>query len=98
MPRRGGSDVRLTLSPLRGLAGPAPGGELTLLPRDVTLRGKAARQRLIVTGTVAGRTVDLTRTARFQSESPGIVAVSADGIITPVGDGSGVIVASVEGR
>ena len=41
--------------------------------------------------------MDRTLAATFASLTPKIVAVSADGIVTPVGDGAGVIVARVDG-
>lgn len=70
---------------------------LSITPAQATLRGKAAQQRLIVTATKDGKAIDRTREARFESLSPKIVAVTADGIVTPVGDGTGVIVARVDG-
>src|SRR5260221_383653 len=76
---------------------PATGG-LSVYPPSVTLRGKGTRQRLIVTRLVDGRTVDHTREARFRSEAPAIVAVSADGVLTPVGDGTGTVTATVDGK
>jgi hypothetical protein len=71
---------------------------LTLFPADVVLQGKDARQRLILTATVQGRPADRTRQAHFQSETPGIVQVSADGIVTPVADGTGTVLATLDGR
>ncbi len=70
---------------------------LTLAPQNVTLQGKDARQRLIVTATGAGRTRDRTRDAVFQTETPGIVEVSADGVVSPVSDGTGIVTATVDG-
>src|ERR1019366_661094 len=71
--------------------------ELTLFPVNSTLRGKAARQRLIVTATKDGKAVDRTRDVRFESLTPKTVAVSADGIVTPLGDGAGIVVARLDG-
>ncbi|MSQ96959.1 MAG: DUF1553 domain-containing protein [Gemmataceae bacterium] len=71
--------------------------DLTVSPSDATLRGKTARQRLIVTLTKDGKASDRTRDARFESQTPNVVAVSADGIVTPTGDGSGTIIAKVDG-
>src|ERR1019366_8620975 len=51
----------------------------------------------IVTVTAAGKAVDRTRDARFESQTPKVVTVSADGIVTPVGDGNGTILARVDG-
>jgi hypothetical protein len=72
--------------------------KLAVYPSKTVLHGKAARQRLLVTETVAGKAVDRTRDARFESQHPAIVQVSADGIITPVGDGVGIIVATWKGQ
>ena len=71
--------------------------ELTISPASATLRGKASRQRVIVTAAMDGKAVDRTRAARFESLTPKIIAVNADGIVTPIADGAGVIVAWVEG-
>ena len=74
---------------------PAP---LVLSPRSFTLHGKSARQRLLVTASVNGRAVDRTRAAQFRSETPAVVQVSPAGIVTPTGDGTGIIIATVDGR
>ena len=54
-----------------------------------------ARQQLLVTGTVEGKPADLTRRVEYRSESPGVVAVNDEGLLTPVGDGDGAILASL---
>jgi hypothetical protein len=79
---------------------PAPGSadDLTLFPASTTLRGTTARQRLIVTANMDGKALDRTRVAKFESLTPRIVAVSAEGVVTPVGDGTGTIVARVDGK
>src|SRR5689334_11601059 len=69
------------------LAAPVP-ADLVLSPRDTVLHGRTARQRLILTGTVGGRAVDLTREARFRSQTPAVVEVNAEGVVTPRGSGS----------
>ncbi len=71
--------------------------DLSITPTTATLNGKSAQQRLIVTLTKGGKSFDRTRDARFESATPKIVAVSADGIVTPVGDGTGIVVARVDG-
>jgi hypothetical protein len=75
----------------------ASADELTLIPAKSTLHGKTARQRLLVTATRDGKPVDRTRDARFETLTPRTIAVSADGIVTPLGDGAGIIVARVDG-
>ena len=42
--------------------------------------------------------MDRTRAARFQSETPAVIQVSADGVVMPVADGTGTVVATVDGR
>lgn len=71
---------------------------LTLSPSQGTLHGKTAQQRLIVTEVIDGKAADRTRDADFRSETPGIVQVSPRGIVTPVGDGAGVVTARVNGK
>jgi len=68
---------------------------LTISPENVLLHGKDARQRLIVTEMVNGRAVDRTRTARFQNETPTVAQVSADGLVTPLADGTATVVATI---
>lgn len=76
----------------------ARGSDLTVFPAAVTLRGKTARQQVLVTEVVDGRAMDRTRAANFHSDTPAIVAVSAEGVLTPVGDGNGTVTAEVNGR
>jgi len=71
---------------------------LTVFPAKIELRGKAAQQRLLITATVNGRAVDKSRAAKFESETPKIVQVNAEGIVTPVGDGTGTVLATVDGQ
>ena len=73
-------------------------GDLTVFPESVLLTGTDGRQRLVVTDTAAGRPVDRTRDVTFRSETPAVVAVDADGIVTTVGDGEGIVSATVDGR
>ncbi|MBI2808424.1 MAG: DUF1553 domain-containing protein [Planctomycetes bacterium] len=69
--------------------------DLQLFPGTANLRGKSARQQLLVTSTSSGKSMDHTRTARFESLTPGVIAVSPAGVVTPVGDGAGTVVARV---
>ncbi|HXG09009.1 MAG TPA: DUF1549 and DUF1553 domain-containing protein [Gemmataceae bacterium] len=71
---------------------------LSVFPADFTLRGKAARQQLIVTAIREGRVVDVTRGAEFRSETPAVVQVSAEGVATPVGSGMGTVLVTVGGQ
>jgi len=76
----------------------APKPRLDLAPAKVVLRGKADRQRLILTSTISGLQVDQTRNAHFQSEAPGVFQVNADGIVTPRASGTGTVVATFGGQ
>jgi hypothetical protein len=58
------------------------------LPQTVTLRGADSRQQLVVGTQIAGRHVDLTRDATYESANPAIAEVSPAGLITPVGNGA----------
>ena len=80
-----------------GLARAADDG-LVVRPASVVLRGKAARQRLIVGGTREGRAVDLTRAARFTSDNLDVARVGPDGIVTPAGSGTANVVVTADGR
>ncbi|HEX5270162.1 MAG TPA: Ig-like domain-containing protein, partial [Gemmataceae bacterium] len=81
-----------------GLAPAAEPDALTVAPKEFVLRGQTARQRLIVTGTVGGRPVDLTRKATFRSDAPTVARVGSDGLVTPAGDGTATITATAHGR
>lgn len=67
---------------------------VVISPAKVTLSGRADRQQLIVTRGSSDR----TREAKFSSATPAVVAVSPEGVVTPVGDGEGVVVAAVDGK
>src|SRR5438552_2040456 len=71
-------------------ASPAAAGadEITVFPATISLHGKASRQRLLVSLAAQGKTMDGTRDAKFHSETPAVAVVSADGIVTPMGDGA----------
>src|SRR4051794_21490176 len=65
---------------------------LTVYPPRIALDGPRDEQRLGVLGQYAdGRAWDLSRDAKYTSSAPGIAAVSAHGLVQPVGDGQAVI-------
>lgn len=65
---------------------------------ELTLRGKDARQQLLVTGQLAdGMLRDFTHKATYTATPEGIVKVDASGILTPVADGAVTISAETEG-
>ena len=88
----------LSLLPVSWPVCAADAPTLSIYPTAVTLRGKAARQRLLVTERNGGKALDRTSSARFRSEAPAVVAVSAAGILSPVGDGRGSVTAEVDGK
>ena len=68
---------------------------LTLLPGNFTLQGKRARQQLIVTGKFGSINIrDLTNSAKLTSSDPSVAKITGS-IVTPVGNGQAVILASI---
>src|SRR5262245_1121316 len=67
--------------------------DLAVSPVSMTLNGKETPQRLIVTETKGGRAADRTREATFSAIPAGIVSVSPEGVVTPVGDGTAIVTA-----
>lgn len=68
-------------------------------PPSLTLRGPGASWSLLVEGkNAAGRVVDLTNTARFQSANAEIAAVSDQGLVRATGDGMAQITVEVAGQ
>jgi hypothetical protein len=77
-------------------AEPAPG--LSVFPPAAELRGMAARQQLLVTESTDGCAADRTRTACYRCDNPAVAKVSPTGVVTPVADGTAVVVAESGGR
>jgi Protein of unknown function (DUF1549)/Protein of unknown function (DUF1553) len=77
-------------SPSTPSALPAP-ASLTVTPAEIKLRGVDAVQHLLVTGPahsgVDGWFHDYSRAASFASSDPRVAVVSADGVVSPRGDG-----------
>jgi len=76
---------------------PAPPGQvtgLTVQPADIVLAGPFATAQLVVTGTLAdGRTIDVTRSVRFDGagadpQAAGIVSIGPGGLLRPRADGT----------
>ncbi len=81
---------------------PAPGGpdrpSIEVVPRELVLSGRDARQQLAVTIRDAGGSPrDATRSSRFRVDPPGLVEISPDGVVRPGGAGSGKIRISADG-
>ncbi len=82
-----------------GFAGPVAAAELAVFPPAVTLAGPQATQQLIVATTDGGfATADHTAGAKFVVANPGVAAVSSEGVVTPVGDGTTTVSAWVGWR
>jgi hypothetical protein len=72
---------------------------LLLQPASITLSGPRAMQQLVVSGRYADGTVrDLTPLCDFSSDTPGIVAVGADGFLTPLKNGAAGVIVKVGGQ
>ncbi|MEO6788488.1 MAG: S-layer protein, partial [Chthoniobacteraceae bacterium] len=66
--------------------------------RELTLRGKDARQQLLVTAKLDdGAERDFTHKATYAAAPAGIVNVDANGIVTPLADGTATVTANAEG-
>jgi hypothetical protein len=97
MPRSGRAAL-ISLLAVLGLGQAVEGADLTglvLEPGTVELRGVAARQQLIATELIAGRSCDRTRQVAWRSETPEVVTVDSGGVVHAVGNGSGRIVAAL---
>lgn len=81
---------------------PKPAGlpqSLTVYPAQITLEGPRAEQRLGVLGEYAGSLQrDLSREAKFASQSAAIATVDAAGIIHPVADGDTTVTVEAGGQ
>ncbi|MAG92878.1 MAG: S-layer protein [Planctomycetaceae bacterium] len=70
---------------------------LDVVPKACKLVGRSAKQRLLVTGVApqSGLT-DRTREASFQTTTPKIVRVDAQGMVEPLADGMGKVIVQVD--
>ena len=65
----------------------------------LTIRGRDARQQLIVTGTYSsGQLRDHTHAVKFSVAPEGIVQIAEDGLVTPLKDGDATVKASFNGK
>jgi hypothetical protein len=77
-------------------------GKLTALrieqPHKLMLRGRDARQQLVVTGVYSsGQERDVASQVAFAAKPAGIVSVANDGFVTPLASGSATVTASGPG-
>ena len=94
-------------SPEKKISRPADFGDLQRMSVEFgiesaegfKLAGRDARQQLVVTGHFAGQRLgDLTHHATYTTEPAGIVEVDAQGLVTPLAEGSATITAQLNGR
>ncbi len=72
---------------------------VTAFPAGVKLRSRSDAQQLLVTGVTGTRPpLDVTDSATYRVSDAKIVHVSPSGLVTPVGDGSAVVVITKSGR
>jgi len=67
-------------------------------PGSLLLRGKAARQQLLVSTSSNARQIDRTRDASYSSLDETIAVVDPGGVVTPKGSGSTEIIVRVDGN
>ena len=73
-------------------------GNLTILPKAVTLTGPEARHQLLAEAADAGHQEDWTRSSHWASSNPVVVTVDQTGQLKPVSDGEATVTATAEGR
>ena len=71
---------------------------LEVSPEEVSLDRPEASQQLLISAMAAGRRVDLTRAAIYQSGDPTIATVDPEGLVRPVAEGRTQIVVRHEGQ
>ena len=85
----------------KGLGDPGVLDALKVEAEDgkLTIRGRDARQQLIVTGTYSsGQLRDHTHTVNFSVAPEGIVDIAKDGLVTPLKDGDATVKATFNGK
>lgn len=71
---------------------------LEVVPGNFTLAGRDAWRQLLVSAAVAqGGSLDLTRTATYESAPPGVVRIDSTGLVTPIKDGKATITITAAG-
>src|SRR5262245_42765294 len=64
-------------------------------PETIHLRGKDARQQIVVTESQGDKILDRTREATFATSNAAIVGVTSAGVVTAIGDGTATVTAKV---
>ena len=77
----------------------SPDSDLRVIPQQVVLEGKTARQQLAVTFSQPDGTLrDVTASCRYVVEPESIAEVTSAGIVFPRADGSAVLCATFENQ
>ena len=71
-------------------------GTIDVTPLKVTLRQPETTHQLLVTKSLDGRNMDVTRSVKYRSEDPQIATVDVLGLIRPLRDGHTTIVAELD--
>jgi hypothetical protein len=72
---------------------------IAIFPAEIELTGPRDSQQMVVLGEYAdGRRWDLSREVKFTSGADKVAAVTAAGVVQPVGDGDAIVTASVGGQ
>ena len=78
---------------------PAVPKTIVVRPAEVDLVGRRGVARLSVLGRAdGGRVTDLSRVAKYKIENPGVVAVTADGRLSAVGNGQSRVTVAFGGQ
>jgi hypothetical protein len=83
----------LWIAGMSWIAGALPAAELTLLPSEITLRGREARHGVLAVGIEEGF-AGPGQTVVLSSSDPAVVAVGKDQKLTPVANGDAVLTAT----
>jgi hypothetical protein len=62
-----------------------------------SLKGKHSRQQLVASATDAGKLADVSGAVKYSATPKNIVAINANGMVTPLGDGEATITATLAG-
>jgi hypothetical protein len=89
----------LTVACVCGIARAADAPPLgTIYPATIDLRGRSARQQVLVSTPAGDRTADRTRVVTYRTDNAAVAQVNAAGLVRAVGDGTATIVATLDGR
>jgi hypothetical protein len=87
----------------KGLGDPGVLDSLRIEPENqdngLIIRGRDARQQIIVTGVYSsGQLLDRTHGATYSAQPAGVVEIAADGLATPLKDGDATVKVTVDGK